>query len=111
MNLTQLPQEVLSYLPQGHEVQHGVWLVLPADDGSQHSIASVNSWIRAENWYPQSLQSVIWFGDDGVGNFFGWNPGKQLAVLWNPEDGDEPMREGNVNELWQFVLNGYSEVV
>jgi hypothetical protein len=109
MDLIRLPQEVQVHLPAGYESSPGIWFVLPADNGAQRSIVAANTWLRAEDWYPDSLQLVIWYGDDGVGNFFGWLPDLGEAILWNPEDGDEPWRQGSVSELWQFVLNGYSE--
>ena len=104
-----LPSEVTSYLPSGRLTPSGVWLVLPEGDAVRDGIATVNGWIRAEDWYPSSLQDVIWFGDDGAGNFFGWRPDLQKAVLWNPEDGAEPWKVGEVNALWQFVLDGYRD--
>jgi len=85
----------------------GVWLVRPLDDGTQESIVPMNQWLRGEEAsYPAALATVTWFGDDGVGNVFGWDNLKQRAVLWNPED-EEPWRVGSVEDLWGFVLNGY----
>jgi len=59
-------------------------LVLPANDGTQNSIAAVNSWIRTDHpdLYPESLRPVIWFGADGVGDFLGWGPEPARAILW-----------------------------
>ncbi|HEV2802595.1 MAG TPA: hypothetical protein VGW12_19135 [Pyrinomonadaceae bacterium] len=108
MELTRLPEDVLAYLPGGYEPQQGVWLVLPSDDGTRNSIVAVNSWMPDLDMYPESLGPVIWFGEDGVGNFLGWDPERGRAVLWNPED-EEPWREGTVSELWQFILNGYAD--
>jgi len=105
----ELPTEISKHLPEGYEPEQGVWLVLPESDTVRDGIATVNSWIRAENWYPQSLQDVIWYGGDGTGNFFGWRPKLARAVLWNPEDGATPWKEGTVRELWDFVLNGYGD--
>jgi hypothetical protein len=108
MELILLPEEVLAYLPGGYAPRQGVWLVLPMDDGTQNSIVAVNSWMRELDMYPESLQSIIWFGQDGVGNILGWDPGRCRAILWNPED-EEPWREGSASELWQFILNDYSD--
>jgi len=102
-----LPADVVQYLPSGHEASPGVWLVLPQSGKDGRDIESVNAWLRAEDWYPAGLQDVVWFGDDGVGNFFGWRPKLAIAVLWNPEDGDEPFRVGSVSDLWNFVAAGY----
>jgi hypothetical protein len=107
MNLSQLPHDVQMHLPSGYEASQGVWLVLPAEHG--HSISEVNDWIRLEDWYPASLQSIIWFGDDGIGNFIGWDPAAGYAILWNSEDGEEPWRIGTVAALWNFITNGYVE--
>ena len=107
MEISQLPQEVQAHLPNGYESSQGVWLVLPADNGTERCIAAANAWLRAEDWYPASLQSIIWFGDDGTGNFLGWDPVVNRAVLWNPEDGEELCRVGSVAELWGFISSGY----
>jgi hypothetical protein len=101
-----LPKEIAEHLPTGYQPTQGVWFVFPAGQG-QHEIDGVNSWLRAEDWYPSSLQHVVWFGDDGTGNFFGWDPKEGVALLWNPEDGAEPWKQGTVGKLWEFVLNGY----
>lgn len=106
---TSLPIEITKYLPDGYQPSHGVWLVLPEVDDIRDGITKVNSWLRAEDWYPTSLQDVIWFGDDGTGNMFGWRVQNAKAILWNPEDGEIPWKEGSVNELWEFVLNGYRD--
>jgi hypothetical protein len=108
MKLTGLPEEVLAHLPGGYEPRQGIWLVLPADDGTQNSIVAVNSWMRELDMYPESLQSIFWFGDDGVGNYLGWDAGRGRAILWNPED-EEPWREGGVQDLWRFILNDYAD--
>lgn len=105
--ILELPDEVSRYLPGGHEPKPGVKLVLPmhGPDG----IAALNEWIRAEDWYPSSLQAVVWFGDDGTGNYFGWQPEERKAILWNPEDGKSPWKEGSVEDVWAFVLNNYTD--
>jgi hypothetical protein len=109
---TNLPDEISKYLPAGYEPRQGVWLVLPETGGDgRDGIDTVNEWLRAEDWYPESLQKVIWFGDDGTGNFFGWDPQDATAILWNPEDGDNPLKTGAVSELWQFVLKGYRDAI
>ena len=105
----ELPDEITQHLPGGYQPEQGVWLVLPESDALRDGIAKVNSWIRAEDWYPESLQDVVWFGDDGVGNLLGWRPNLRRAVLWNPEDGAIPWKEGSVSSLWDFVLNGYTD--
>jgi hypothetical protein len=102
-----LPDIVAQHLPSGYEPSPGVKLVLPSE--GEHSIESVNTWIRTEDWYPDSLGSIVWFGDDGVGNLLGWKPDTSQAVLWNPEDGDALQRECSVKELWEFILNGYRD--
>jgi hypothetical protein len=106
---SELPPEITQHLPEGYQPSQGVWFVLPESDGKD-GIATVNSWMHEQNWYPQSLQDVIWYGDDGVGNFFGWRPKTSRAVLWNPEDADKLFKEGTIQELWDFVLGGYDEV-
>jgi len=103
-----LPEQVVKYLPAGRHEGSGVWLVLPDSSDPQRSVAAVNKWLRAEDWYPHELEHVVWFGDDGTGNFFGWDPLTRVALLWNPEDGAEPWRKGSVEELWRFVLTGYT---
>ena len=108
MEISQLPQEVRAHLPNGYESSQGVWLVLPTDNGAERSVSATNTWLRAEDWYPVSLQSIIWFGDDGIGNFLGWDPDAGYAILWNPEDGDEVWRTGSVAELWDFIVRGYA---
>ena len=102
-----LPPAVLKRLPAGYRATGGAWFVFPEADSRYDSIAKVNAWLRAEDWYPQSFQDVVWYGDDGVGNFFGWRPAVQRAILWNPEDGEEIQSEGAVEELWQFVAKGF----
>src|SRR5687768_10583213 len=77
--ILELPDEVSKHLPQGHEPTPGVKLVLPMHGA--HGIAAVNEWLRAEDWYPSSLKSVVWFGDDGTGNLFGWKPKERTAIL------------------------------
>ena len=104
-----LPPEITKHLPDGYQASQGVWFVLPESDAKHDGIATVNSWIRAEDWYPQSLQDVIWYGDDGVGNLFGWRPKTARAILWNPEDADRPFKEGTIQELWDFVSRGYND--
>ncbi len=104
-----LPTEITKHLPDGYQPSQGVWLVLPETDTVRDGITTVNSWLRAEDWYPKLFQDVIWFGDDGTGNMFGWRLKQQKAILWNPEDGETPWKEGNVKYLWQFVLNGYKD--
>jgi hypothetical protein len=105
--ILELPDEVSKHLPQGHEPTPGVKLVLPMRGA--HGIAAVNEWLRAEDWYPSSLENVVWFGDDGTGNYFGWKPKERAAILWNPEDGETPWKEGSVEELWVFVPNNYTD--
>lgn len=105
--IAKFPDDISQHMPSGYEPKQGVWLVLPERDGQCDGIDTVNSWLRAEDWYPQQLQHIAWFGEDGVGNFFGWDPVAIEAILWNPEDGPDPSRRGDVKELWQFVLNGY----
>jgi hypothetical protein len=105
-----LPEEISKHLASGYEVKPGIWLVLPATrQGQREGIQEVNVWIKAEDWYPEALREVVWFGDDGTGNFFGWDATQDKAILWNPEDGEEPWKVGSVNYLWQFVLNGYRD--
>jgi hypothetical protein len=101
-----LPQEIRAHLPAGYAPEHGVWLVLPWDNGTQDSIVSFNSFIRAEPHYPPLLESVVWFGKDGVGNIPGWDTMQECALLWNPYD-NEPWWSGSVAGLWQFILGGY----
>ena len=84
--------------------------MLPENDEKHDGIGTVNQWLRAEDWYPLQLQQIIWFGDDGAGNFFGWDPEAKAALLWNPEDGAEPSKRGSLDEVWQFVLNGYRDI-
>jgi hypothetical protein len=60
----------------------------------QERLESTNIWIRAEDWYPEALSEVIWFGDDGTGNFLGWKPSDALATMWNSED-EEPWKIGS----------------
>lgn len=107
--ILELPDEVSRHLPGGHEPTPGVKLVLPMKGA--HGIAAVNEWLRAEDWYPSSLKTVVWFGDDGTGNYFGWKPEERKAILWNPEDGEMPWKEGSVEELWAFVLNNYADAI
>lgn len=102
-----LPREIQEHLPLGYQPAQGVWLVLPEPGEANHGIAAVNSWLRAEEWYPSPLNTVVWFGDDGVGNFLGWVPEKRMVILWNPEDGESPWKEGSVQEIWAFVQGGY----
>jgi hypothetical protein len=106
---TALPTEIAEHLPDGYQPSQGVWLVLPDSDGIRDGIATVNSWLRTEDWYPESLQDVIWFGDDGTGNMLGWRPQLGIAILWNPEDGETPWKQGSVKELWRFVVSGYKD--
>ena len=108
MDISQLPQEVLAYLPDGHEPDDGLKLVLPLDDGSELCIASVNRWIRAEPPYPTEFEPVVWVGADGVGNLLGWDTSQRHAILWNPHD-ERPFWSGGVTDLWQFILGGYGQ--
>ncbi|MCX7059265.1 MAG: hypothetical protein NTZ11_00045 [Gammaproteobacteria bacterium] len=105
--IDKLPPDVLQQLPAGYQANQGVWLVLPEPGQADRGIRAVNAWLRAEDWYPAELNAVVWFGDDGVGNFIGWRPEQGVAVLWNPEDGAAPWREGTVQELWAFIESGY----
>ena len=97
-----LPTEILCVLPAGFESTQGCWLVMPLE-----ALESTNEWIRVEEWYPESFAEVIWFGDDGTGNFLGWDTSSEVAILWNPEDGEEPGKTGTVQEIWAFIKNGY----
>lgn len=104
-----LPAVVRAHLENGHRPSDGMWLVRPLENGTQDCIQSMNQWLRGEEApYPAALADVIWFGDDGVGNIFGWSPSAHEALLWNPED-DEAWRRGPVEEVWQFAMNGYGE--
>lgn len=78
-------------------------------DRGKHGILEMNPWFHSQHWFPPELEEVIWFGDDGVGNIIGWNPASQQALLWNPEDGKTPWKKGSVQEIWRFVLNGYTD--
>jgi len=109
VSMMNLPEEITRHLPDGYQPKQGCWLVLPQTDKGRDGIATLNSWLRTQDWYPQALQAIAWFGDDGVGNLLGWNPGKSLAILWNPEDGASWWKEGSVAELWQFILGGYGK--
>ena len=102
MNLSSLPDEIKNNLPDGYQLTPGVWLVLP-----EQKLLEMQIWLRAEDWYPVSLEKIIWFGDDGTGNFLGWAPALSRAILWNPEDGESPWKTGTTKELWQFIQNGY----
>src|SRR5678815_3932767 len=108
MEVAQLPESVRAHLPNGYEAGQGVWLVLPLSGDPQRSVLGINNWLPCEDWYPPKLASIVWFGDDGVGNMLGWDPEQSRAILWNPEDGDEPWRTGSVEELWAFIVNGYA---
>ncbi|MGZ2749928.1 hypothetical protein [Burkholderia stagnalis] len=99
-----LPPEVLQHLPDGYREDPGIWLVLP-----EPKLKEMQIWIRAEDWYPDELQKIVWYGEDGTGNIFGWDPDAHHAILWNPEDGSSPWKIGAVTELWQFVRNGYRD--
>ena len=102
-----LPDVVQPHLETGHRPSDGLWLVRPLEDGTQDRIRRMNEWLRGEEApYPAALASVIWFGDDGGGNIFGWSPTENVALLWNPED-EEPWHRGSVEEVWQFVKDGY----
>jgi hypothetical protein len=103
-----LPAEITEHLPGGYQPKPGIWLVLPQTAVVGHGIITLNSWIRANDWYPQSLQDVVWFGDDGVGNLLGWRPDLGVAVLWNPEDG-APWKDGSVSDIWRFLLDDYDD--
>ena len=70
----------------------------------------MNQWLRGEEaLYPAALADVIWFGDDGVGNIFGWSPAAREALLWNPED-EGAWHRGSVEDVWRFAISGYREV-
>lgn len=76
-----LPREIQEHLPLGDQLPQGVWVVLPEPGDANHGITTVNSWLHTEDWYPAPLNTVVWFGDDGVGNFLGWVPEKGMAIL------------------------------
>ncbi len=104
-----LPEVVRAHLEKGHCPSDGMWLVRPLENETQNCIRSMNRWLRGEEApYPAALADVIWFGDDGVGNIFGWSPAAGEALLWNPED-EEAWHRGSVENVWQFVISGYAE--
>lgn len=105
MDASKLPQEVHAHIPNGYESEDGRWLVVRLDNGREDCIAAVNTWLPAEPPYPPELDSVIWFGADGVGNWLGWDTAQSIAVLWSPHD-ESPWWSCRVQELWQFILGG-----
>ncbi len=107
MKALNLPEEITRHLPDGYEPKQGCWLVLPEADKGRDGIATLNTWLRSQPWFPPTLRTIVWFGDDGVGNLLGWDPQRSLAILWNPGDGTWCSKEGSIVEVWQFILGGY----
>ncbi len=104
----QLPEIIKQQMPKGLNAGHGTWLVLPSRDvGDRDGINTTNKWLREQEWYPEALQAIIWFGDDGVGNLLGWDKSSESAVLWNPADGSECWHKDSVESVWQFIKNDY----
>ncbi len=102
-----LPNEIKEHLPEGYDSGLGTWLVLPSHDKDRQGINTLNKWLREQDWYPKELDSIIWFGDDGVGNILGWVQAEELVVLWNPADGAECWHKDTVINVWQFIKNEY----
>jgi len=109
IRIVDLPDVIRAHLPKGLKDERGFsWLVLPETRIDNYDgITEMNQWIRQEDWYPEALADVIWFGDARDGNILGWHPKASKALLWNPEDGATPWKEGTVEELWQFIRNDY----
>lgn len=107
-----LPNEIKAYLPDGYDAGLGTWLVLPShDNNNMQGINTLNKWLQEQDWYPEELDSIIWFGDDGVGNLLGWHQAEALAVLWNPADGVECWHKDTLNGMWSFIKNEYESNV
>ena len=102
-----LPNEIREYLPEGYDAGTGTWLVLPSHDSDRQGINTLNKWLREQEWYPRELDSIIWFGDDGVGNILGWLGSESCAVLWNPADGAECWHKDTLANVFAFIQNGY----
>lgn len=103
-----LPKEIKSYLPDGYNDGLGTWLVLPAESDSElKGIADLNAWLREQEWCPNELSDIIWFGDDGVGNMLGWEAKSSKAVIWHPADGAECWHKDTLNNVWAFVKSDY----
>jgi hypothetical protein len=109
ITLAQLPEKIRNHLPNGYQTKSGCWLVLPEASETRDGIITLNAWLREQDWYPVGLSDIIWFGDDGVGNLLGWKSEQEKVILWNPEDGDSPWKEGDLEEIWCYVLNDYKK--
>ena len=103
------PIEIRRYLPNGFKDEVGVWFVLPLNDidPDRCGVITLNKWLKEQEWYPAKFESILWFGDDGVGNLLGWVAEKSSAILWNPADGCEYWYSGEITALWAFISNNY----
>lgn len=103
-----LPIEITTHLPDGYTFGVGTWLVLPSESNNEvKGISELNVWLREQDWYPNELSDIVWFGDDGVGNMLGWVADESKAILWHPADGAEYWHKDTLENVWAFVKSDY----
>ena len=114
------------------EIEQALGLRLPSDVRDQYLISNgllgptnsqlLYSWkedpetdilrhnaIRSEDWFPDTLKSVILLGNDGCGNNICYDWVTREAILWNPADGDDVQeRRPTVKELWSHIEDLYA---
>ena len=103
--IRELPNSVKKYIFGGC-VGVGGDLVVFSLDGKDGIIEYSNFLLGLES-YPDKFQNTIWFGGNGSGSYTGWMIDKQIAVLWHPADEDQYTFSGSVEEVWQFIADGY----
>lgn len=73
-----------------------------------YDIEHINKSLKSEVWFPNSMSETMLLGDDGCGNIIGFNSRENVAILWNPEDGNWVQeKRATVTELWQYIRELY----
>ena len=74
-------------------------------------VVRMNSTLKAESWFPQSLAQITILGDDGCGNLLCYDPKQGRAILWNAADGDWVQEAfPTMTDLWGHVVKLYESV-
>jgi len=86
------------------------YLLYPLHENRGHQIFSMNR-LKQEDWFPDSLKSLVILGDDGCGNLVCYDSIANDAVLWNSEDGERIQeRRATVSEIWDVIRDGYKQI-
>ena len=80
----------------------------PYRSTAETQIVRMNTFLKAQEWFPPVLSGVVILGDDGCGNQLCFDPAKQQAFQWNPADGDWTQEAfPSMTALWAHVTRLY----